>query len=673
MIALHSLLTLALGTSPQEPAKPPAPKAAPQIAWQRSLDDALAAQKETGLPLLVVVNMDGEVFNERFAKTVYRDPQFIASTNNYICVIASPDRHTERDYDALGNRIECPRFKGCTCSEHINIEPELYRRYFNKKRNAPRHVGVSPAGKILFDRFLDRSMTTAIDAIKQHEGTGEPKHLAATEDLKEMLRRRDAMARTLLERRYRSGGKEERGALLRAAASAKNDPIDLLRIGIRDPDEDLVGLAAIAISKVGGPGSLIDIEDALARISDDNVRQQLIEQLRKLGKKDATAARMAANFESSKDQLPTPWRNPWQPGRLADRAGVEAELDAVEAAIRSKPTDAGLRLRLATAQAAFAAILMDEGGQGINLWLADAERNAKKIAGEALEPEKKALLAITAWYQSRGSEAQRDMVQAMASGNSKRQPDAWLAEMFLDVVLQVTAQTAFARSSADQKAGLRGEITRTRTVLDLLGQRNAGRESGMLAGVALLEHAGLRAEARSRLEDTITRFPASLKVHDRWRNRMLVDLGAELMRHRYAKHVTESRDRATAQWYAGYASLIAAERHTLDNRPVEAENAYSDSIERFLESASSNENYADTAHHYAVLALAGRAQIRLQKNNLTAAAKDILRSVELREASLDEDDGLKRKPRSIGSRVQAALAAAGKSELSAQVANALGQ
>lgn len=673
MIALFSLAVATLGTFPQEPAEAQVPDGPAQISWQRSLEDALTAQKETGLPLLVVVNMDGEVFNERFAGTTYHDREFIASTDKYICVIASPDRHSARDYDALGNRIECPRFKGCTCSEHINIEPELYRRYFDKKRNAPRHVGVTPAGKILFDRFLDRRMSVAIDAIKTHEGKGKSKHLANTEDVAEMFRRRDTMARSLLERRYRKGNKDERSKLLKAAAKAKNDPIDLLRMGLRDPDEDLVGLAAIAISRVGGPNSLIDIEDALARISNDHVRRQLIEQLRKLGKTDSNAARMASNFESSKDQLARPWRNAWQDTKLTAREGIEAELDRVEAAIRGKPKNPALRLQLATAQAAFATMLMAQGGQGIGFWLADAERNAGKVEDESLEFEKKALLAITSWYQSKGSDAQKAMVEAMASGSSTREPDAWLAAIFLDVVLQITAQNAFARARADNSVSLRGEITRTRTVLDLIGQRDAGLERGTLAGIALFEHAGLRAEARTRLEHTVQRFPASLTVHDRWRNRMMVDLGAELMRHRYAKHVTEANDRATAQWYAGYAALIAAERHTLDSRNIEAENAYADSIERFADSAASNESYADTANHYAVLALAGRAQIRLQKKNLTGAAKDILRAIELRVQSLDEDDGLKRKPRSIGSRIQAALATAGKAELAEQLANALDQ
>ena len=71
MIALLSLTVAALGTLPQS-TPPEEQNAAPtQIAWQRTLEDALAVQKSTGLPLLVVVNMDGEVFNERLANTTY--------------------------------------------------------------------------------------------------------------------------------------------------------------------------------------------------------------------------------------------------------------------------------------------------------------------------------------------------------------------------------------------------------------------------------------------------------------------------------------------------------------------------------------------------------------------------------------------------------------------------
>lgn len=670
MIELLTLTALALASFPQTPPAAEAPADPPaRVAWQRSLEDALAAQKATGLPLLIAVNMDGEVFNERFAKSAYRQKDFIASTRNYICVVASPDRHSERDYDALGNRIECPRFGGCTCSEHINIEPELFRRYFNNKRNAPRHVGVKKGGKIMFDRFLDASMQTAIQAIANNGGTGKPKHLAATDSTDEMFRRRDAMARSLLERRYQKGDKAARQKLLERAATAKNNPVDLLRMGLRDPDSQLCGLAALALSKVGGPEALIDIEDALARIDDADIKQQLVAQLRKLGKDNAAAARMASHFEASKDQLAQPWRNEWSKTELGQgRTGIEAELDQVEAAIRSKPNDPELRLRLATAQAAFALMLMEEGGSGIELWLADAKRNASKVKAEALQPEAKALHAITGWYQSDVATAQRSAVAAMASGNSKRTPDAWLATNLLDVMLQLTAQTAYGRANQDAAVSLRGELSRVRTTVELLQERGTMRERGTLAGIGLLEFAGLRAEARAYLERLVERFPGSITVHDRWRNRMLVDFGAERMRHRYAKFVTDATDRATAQWYAGYAALVAADRHTLDGRMIEAENAYTDAVERFVESAGRNEAYADTANHYAVLALAGRAHIRQQRGTLNSAVKDLLRAANLRPGSLDEDDGLKRKPRGIISRVHAALKRAGKTELAEQIA-----
>lgn len=672
MIALLSLTVAALGNFPQNPTTAPSPAGPPQVAWQRTIEDALAVQKETGLPLLVVVNMDGEVFNERFAGTTYHDSTFIESTRNYVCVVGSPDRHTERDYDALGNRIECPRFKGCTCSEHINILPKLFRKFFNGKRNAPRHVGVSTAGKVLFDRFLDSSMNVAISAIAKHEGNAKRKHLERTDDVNQMFRRRDAMARSLLELRYRGGNKQTRSELLKQAATAKNNPVDLLRMGLRDPDEALVGLTAIALSKVGDSSALIDIEDALARITDSGVRRQLVSQLRKLGKNNPEAARMASHFEAIQQQFAQPWRNAWQASELTQgRDGIEAELDRIEAGLGTSRDGDSLRLELATAQAAFACMLMQEGGAGIEMWLADAQRNATKVKAEALQAEVQALMAITTWYRSDGKAAAKAAVESMAAGNSSREPNGWLAANFLDVLLQLTAQTAFDRAQGDGNVSLGGEVARAQTVMALLGKNNAGEERGLLAGISLLEFAGLRADAQARLEQLVERFPGSVKVHDRWRTRLMVDLGAERMRYRYAKHVTDAKDRATAQWYAGYASLIAAEQHTRDKRVIEADNAYSDCIERFLASATSNEVYVDTSHHYAVLALAGRAEIRYGRKNLKGAVQDLVRAAALRPRSLDEDDGLKRTPRAIAARIHAALTTAGKTELAAQLTDIL--
>lgn len=666
---LAALLTLSsLLPHPQAHTPAPAPRAPERVAWQRSLEDALALQQQTGLPLLIAVNMDGEVFNERFAGSTYRDPGFVASTAGYICVVASPDRHSATDYDALGNRVECPRFGGCTCSEHINIEPELFRRYFNGNRNAPRHVGVRGDGKILFDRFLDRRMQTAVDAIREHRGEAAPAHLKPPADVAEMFRRRDAMARTLLEQRYRAADSAGRRDLLERAAKAENDPVDLLRMGLRDPDGDLVGLAAIALAEVGGNSALIDIEDALARVDDPEIRAALVGRLGRLGRADPAAAQLAANFSREAAPLPRPWSNAWDESDLAaGRAGIERALDRVEAAIGRAPEDQTLRFELATAQAAFALQLMQEGNKGIEFWLADAEQNLRKVEVDALRFEAQALAAVLAWYGSDAPRALAAATAALAQGGGARAPDAWLAATFLDVLLQVSAQSAFARAGGEGRPDMTTEIARTQAVFRLLEDRGVGGERGALAGVGLLEFAGLRAEARRQLEALVERFPASLDVHNRWRDRMLVDWGAERMRHRYAKHATEADDKATAEWYAGYAALVAGDRHTQDGRRIEADNAYGDAIERLLRSAAANEAYADSAHHYAVFALAGRAQVRHDRADSAAAVEDLLRAAALRPQSLDLDDALQRKPRGVALRIHTALVDAGESELAAKL------
>ena len=61
--------------------------------------------------------------------------------------------------------------------------------------------------------------------------------------------------------------------------------------------------------------------------------------------------------------------------------------------------------------------------------------------------------------------------------------------------------------------------------------------------------------------------------------------GRNRRRSRYAKFVTESQDKPTADWFAGFAALVAGDRHTADARKIEADNAYSDAIERLARSA----------------------------------------------------------------------------------------
>ena len=72
------------------------------IKWQRSYADAVDISKATGKPILVCVNMDGEIASEHYAGIRYREEESAALFEPYVCVIASVYRHNSRDYDATG-------------------------------------------------------------------------------------------------------------------------------------------------------------------------------------------------------------------------------------------------------------------------------------------------------------------------------------------------------------------------------------------------------------------------------------------------------------------------------------------------------------------------------------------------------------------------------------------
>ncbi|MCA8964878.1 MAG: hypothetical protein H6838_13840 [Planctomycetes bacterium] len=645
-------------------------KLAPTIAWQRNLADALAEQKRTGLPLLIAVNTDGEVFNDRFAGTVYKDPAFVELTRGYICVVASPDPHNDRDYDALGNRVECPRFPGCTCSEHKNIEPLLFERWFSGTRNAPRHLGISTDGKVMFDRYLDNSMQLAIDAIREHRGDPATAVLAVPTEVAELFTRRDAASRRELERRYRTGDDAARIALLRAAGAATNEPFDLLRMGLRSSNDEVFRATAASLAAVATSDALIDVEDALARVADPALRGQLVARLGELGRKDPAAARLHSHFDIDGDaRLPQPWRNAWRAAAFDgnDRESIEAELDRCEARLRGNPDDAATRLQLATAQAALGLWLANSGGKNVELWLSDAEHSAAKVGDETLAAEAAAVAAIAAWHRADPAAAAKAISLALATANSDRSPDAWLARNLLAVVAQSTVQNAYAKAQADANASLRGELTRTRLVLEMLSAREVVDETTDLLGYGLLEYAGRRFDARAGLRRLVGKLPGSAAVHERWRTRLLVDLGADAMRQAYAEFVDQAADVATAEWFAGYAALVAGEQHTRDARRDEAIAAYTDAVTRLTRSATANADFADSAHHFTVLGLAGRAELLHAAGNDEAAIADLLRAMALRAASLDADDGLQRKPRGIAGRIHRDLLQAGKAELAAKL------
>ena len=144
------------------------------ITFQRTWDDALAVAKETGKAILICINMDGEIASEHYAGVRYRESEITVLYKPYVTVIASTYRHNPRDYDDDGKRIECPRFGGVTCGEHIWIEPVIFEKFCDGQRVAPRHICVDLEGKEVYDVFYTNDTHSVFADIRDQRPAGRP-------------------------------------------------------------------------------------------------------------------------------------------------------------------------------------------------------------------------------------------------------------------------------------------------------------------------------------------------------------------------------------------------------------------------------------------------------------------------------------------------------------------
>ncbi|MEO6595643.1 MAG: hypothetical protein ABIP94_12895 [Planctomycetota bacterium] len=215
MLRLLFAMTFLFALGPVMPQAPLAPEAtdARQIHWQRCLADALHLAAATGRPLLLAVNMDGESASDRIVHEEYRDPAFVALTRHCVCLGASVFRHNPRNYDDEGRRIPCPRFGGCTCGEHMALEPVLFHKYLaDGERVAPRHVLVRTDGTKAFDlslcfdlKDIDRVLAAEVEPGRgaDHSVTHAPASLTEAAgmpgDWVGLARRRDHSGRAALE------------------------------------------------------------------------------------------------------------------------------------------------------------------------------------------------------------------------------------------------------------------------------------------------------------------------------------------------------------------------------------------------------------------------------------------------------------------------------------------
>ncbi len=220
-----------------------------QVRWQRSLEDALAIAAAEGRPIFLAINADGESASERIVRERYRDPEFVALTRPFVCLVTSPHRHSPRDHESDGSRRPCPRFGEVTCAEHIALEPVVFYRYLGGERISPRHALVLSTGEIVFDlslewdlREIDRRLAKAA-ATAPAPGPADPPPTLAGE-------------------RPKNPGKREERWLALARGRTHRERLVFEDIARRE--DDLAGPLA-ALERVGDRGSIGVLRVLLAK------------------------------------------------------------------------------------------------------------------------------------------------------------------------------------------------------------------------------------------------------------------------------------------------------------------------------------------------------------------------------------------------------------------------
>ncbi len=635
------------------------------VIWQRTWEDALAVSRETGKAILVCINMDGEIASEHYAGVRYRQPEIASLYQPYVTVIASVYRHNPRDHDEEGQRILCPRFGSVTCGEHIAIEPILYEKFMDGQRIAPRHIGVEIDGTEMYDVFYAWDTDTIFNSLK--DGIANRPNTEATvvrgdRPIVERVVSRDVGDRAAVESAYQQGDPALRGALLDAAfAHPDTSPVDLLRLAVFGFDVELSRKARRALAQSKTPAATELISEALRVPMDTRERDALIGTLERIGQSSPRARTLSVVHRGLASRSSALDVDGWSKALAAQyKPAYEVDGPALEHKIQSqnevlKTEDAAAHLELAEAflDRAFDSqgraleaegLGIDESTEGefTRFLFLDAQRTALEAerlgaSGWRLD----AVLALATYYLRNNEVAHARAESAVKSLPSGEQGFNAMAVLELFAKMRCQAISMAVQGKTDWPAQW---LTDVHAACSVLARHPLGTDAQVAWHYDILKWLGGAGQAARVLDEGLARHPDSWALHERLRSRTLEEKGVDGLESAYAAMLHRNDAPSSLQWYAGYASFIAAEFHRRAGDAERALAAYERGIGQFERWIEENPDGRDTADLYVALALAGRARLAFERGDDENAVAELIRSFDRKPDTAATLDGLNISP-----------------------------
>ena len=659
------------------------------IRWQRNWDDALEVAEATGKPILVCVNMDGEIASEHYAGVRYRQPEIVELYAPYVTVVASVYRHNPVDHDREGRRIECPRFGTVTCGEHIAIEPILYEKYFDGERVAPRHVMIELDQAETYDVYYAFDTASVFETIRKGIVEREfqpPADTRGDRPLLELVDSGDSADQEVVERAYLEGDRQQRIALLRKAVEAKDRAsVDLLRLAIFGFDVELARLGRQGLAETSSVGAIDLINEALRVPMEDAEKEALIAALDRLGESSPRAKTLAVVHRGLEETSRTVDLEEWStslegveaPHAVARRE-LEVRLDANAAASRSREEDAAARLAFAESSLALAvdpetAVILaadKKTGQAYGELLFEDALSSALVAEElgAKGWRVDASIALASHYLG---DAETAYARAeIAAGAMPSGAYDWNAMAVLALFAQ-SRERAIKDAVMNKTEWPPEWLTDVDAAYSVLARHPLGTDHQVASHFDFLVWLGAFRQAGAALDRGLERFPDSWALHGRLRSRILASRGVEALESTYESLLLEKDAAPNLSWHAGYTSLVAAEFHRRANASDKAWDAYGRAIGHYEESALQRPEGKDECDHYVAMAHAGRARMALDRDDPRAALDEVLASFRRRASSAASLDGLNVNAVGTANLLLVRLEGAGETELAARLRAAL--
>jgi hypothetical protein len=631
------------------------------ITWQRTWMDAVTVSRETGKPILICINMDGEIASEHYAGVRYRQPEIAALYEPYVTVIASVYRHNPRDHDDQGRRILCPRFGSVTCSEHIWIEPIIYEKFCDGRRVAPRHICVDLEGKESYDVYYTNDTASVFDEVREGRARLPPAVATVVRGDRPIVERvasRHIADRIAVETAYRKGEPKLRQSLLEAALQhGDTAQIDLLRLAIFGLDVDLSRTARRALAEVKTPDAAELVSDALQAPMDPAERDALIATLKRLGESSVRAQWLATVHQglagaSSRVKVQA-WSEPGAAAAaVAPAYGGGGRLSHVEEQARAayeRPEDPLPRLEYAEASLALALAaprtyaLNPRIGRTVARYLYKEARDAAREA-EALGAKGwrlNAVRALATYYDGDREEGYRHAAAAM---QDLPPGDRGWASMAIVTIFAESRWKSIRAAVREQKDWPTEWLSDLHAAYTVLLRHPFGTDGQVLWHYELLDWLGAQYRANRVLREGLARFPDSAQLHERLRDRLLKWRGPDALEAAYERMLQAQDDPARLAPFAGLASVTAAQLHRRTRRYENALAAYGRAIAHYERALEADPGHRKRAEPAIALALAGRARVAYELEDDQRALTDVLASFQRSPASAGTRDGMGIKP-----------------------------